>query len=538
MPSPSPSQTPSSLANYAARPPPPSFGAQRELPGLGGNSRQGSGMSISSLLGDAPAPSRPQLHQGSLPGPSMRPPSPRRNIHHLQRDGRDTRDQREPGDHREQREHREQPPHYGGPDTPEKGYIRMNEGSGYPSTTSSPRHYAPGPRGSPEFSRNYPASHQAHPTPPRPPQYGGSPRTAHEQRQLDDRRRPVDERGYPLEERFPPRPNSQPGHQATLHQVREYNEPLSGHRAAPYGGNIMLQDSGQDSLQLAQQYGDRPIHRPHDRPPSAQSQGQYQQAQHGQEEHNLLRRNLLGQEPIRQEVLRQEPIREEPHCDTGPQRKEESGGPVRSGFRGPSYGQPPNSLSAAEAPRSHPLPRESGRRPGEQPTPEQIPVYGRPTFEQIRREDQTANRMESRNFGGEPLSRRPSGEEMQATRSFLGISSDSNKRGRASPLPQAVKGVQAQLLGPSDDPSIKSEFGRLFQGLGSGLGGLGNMTPSRQSPVPQRMRDTPTAIEQDGIKMTRMGSLGSRGRKPDEIDDGRRTPLGSGSRGGRKSKQR
>jgi hypothetical protein len=132
---------------------------------------------------------------------------------------------------------------------------------------------------------------------------------------------------------------------------------------------------------------------------------------------------------------------------------------------------------------------------------------------------------------------------MVQSRSLLGIN-DPNRRGRASPLPQAVQGAQAQLVGPGTDPNIKSEFGRIFQGLGSSLGGPGTLTPSRQSPVPQRMRDnvTPiTAADNDGLRMTRVLSGGrGRGRRVKnedsrpEIDDGRgstSTGAGRGRRG-------
>lgn len=57
----------------------------------------------------------------------------------------------------------------------------------------------------------------------------------------------------------------------------------------------------------------------------------------------------------------------------------------------------------------------------------------------------------------------------------------SRRGGRNSPLPQAVQGAQSQLSGPGDEPGIKSEFGRMFSGIGSGVGvgsGSGALTPS------------------------------------------------------------
>lgn len=74
-------------------------------------------------------------------------------------------------------------------------------------------------------------------------------------------------------------------------------------------------------------------------------------------------------------------------------------------------------------------------------------------------------------------------------RSLLNISPELNRRERNSPLPQAVQGAQSRLIGPGgDDPAIKTEFGRMFSGLGSGVGTAtptamnGTATPSRLSP--------------------------------------------------------
>jgi hypothetical protein len=54
---------------------------------------------------------------------------------------------------------------------------------------------------------------------------------------------------------------------------------------------------------------------------------------------------------------------------------------------------------------------------------------------------------------------------------LLGIQ-EMNRKGRISPLPQAVQGAQPQLPGPAYEPGIKSEFGRIFPGIGSGVGNM------------------------------------------------------------------
>ncbi|KAL1906703.1 hypothetical protein Sste5344_007556 [Sporothrix stenoceras] len=54
-------------------------------------------------------------------------------------------------------------------------------------------------------------------------------------------------------------------------------------------------------------------------------------------------------------------------------------------------------------------------------------------------------------------------------RNLLAIQ-EMNRRGRVSPLPQAVQGAQSQIHGPAGEPSIKSEFGRMYVGIGNGVG--------------------------------------------------------------------
>lgn len=78
-------------------------------------------------------------------------------------------------------------------------------------------------------------------------------------------------------------------------------------------------------------------------------------------------------------------------------------------------------------------------------------------------------------------------------RSLLNISPELNRKGRNSPLPQAVQGAQPRHVGPGgDNPGIKMEFGRMFSGLGSGVGSTtptagqsvnGSTTPSKMSPA-------------------------------------------------------
>ena len=78
-------------------------------------------------------------------------------------------------------------------------------------------------------------------------------------------------------------------------------------------------------------------------------------------------------------------------------------------------------------------------------------------------------------------------DDLSFHRHSLAAILDSNRRGRLSPLPQAVLGAQSRMNGPSRDPSIKSEFSKVFAGIGggvssSGLAGSGASTPIPPSP--------------------------------------------------------
>lgn len=133
------------------------------------------------------------------------------------------------------------------------------------------------------------------------------------------------------------------------------------------------------------------------------------------------------------------------------------------------------------------------------------------------------------------------GEAMQHSKSHIGFGLDANRRtGRASPLPQAVQGAQAQPISIGKDPGIKSEFGRMFSGLGSGLG---SSTPSRGSPMPQNGSFSHDPETGEMLRLQRVNS--QQGRKPKRVKDeegifdiestdGRATP--SGARGAKRNK--
>lgn len=68
--------------------------------------------------------------------------------------------------------------------------------------------------------------------------------------------------------------------------------------------------------------------------------------------------------------------------------------------------------------------------------------------------------------------RRKGSDELLQHRNLLAVGADGKRGGRASPLPQAVQGAQAPFINPSSEPGIKNELGRVFSGIGSGVGGV------------------------------------------------------------------
>ncbi|KAK2742820.1 hypothetical protein FQN57_005111 [Myotisia sp. PD_48] len=142
---------------------------------------------------------------------------------------------------------------------------------------------------------------------------------------------------------------------------------------------------------------------------------------------------------------------------------------------------------------------------------------------------------------GEQL-HRPSHEEPPPHRNVLNLSVEARRGGRVSPLPQAVQGAQAQIIDPSSEPGIKSELGRVFSGIGSGvgvsttasLGGSGPSTPLTSSPFKKDMSARPMSQEINDVSRI-MGSSASnanarRGRKANEDDTRDEMEVGAGQR--------
>ncbi|KAJ5554768.1 hypothetical protein N7535_007214 [Penicillium sp. DV-2018c] len=108
--------------------------------------------------------------------------------------------------------------------------------------------------------------------------------------------------------------------------------------------------------------------------------------------------------------------------------------------------------------------------------------------------------------------RRKGSDELLHHRSLLAVGADGKRGGRASPLPQAVQGAQAPFIGPSGEPAIKNDLGRVFSGIGSGVGGVtastggsGQSTPLGASPF---KRDSLTGRSMNGDAVDDASKIG------------------------------
>lgn len=139
-------------------------------------------------------------------------------------------------------------------------------------------------------------------------------------------------------------------------------------------------------------------------------------------------------------------------------------------------------------------------------------------------------------------------EDLNNHRHSLAIMLDNGKRGRVSPLPQAVQGAQSRPSNtPSRDPGIKNEFSKMFAGIGSGVtgvGGSGASTPFPPSPrqsVENEQRHFGPPSEVVKVTETGDGPRGGKRRnkvKEDEVDNsgGRMIGLSADGRGIKRAK--
>lgn len=471
--------------------PPSSFASGRDLPALSSLTRASSGgssMSISSMLGgpspasrEPPAPPRHYSPHSAPPGPTPGPPYNSSSV------------QASPRMHSASSEF----PPFRRPQTPEHSRPYDHRGSAGPS----PR----GPYAStPEMQRygtpgSYHARHPSAPPDPRdgrtstgPPltpgsqsktPYGGLPRPGEMSRPPPEDaygRRDDAGRDYAMDRSAPPQ-HYPFDNRYRLDRDRppsvEHRDRDNDRQYAPNEPPRHL-DTGLRDPPRNSPYGGRPNE------PWGRQSGEYRAPM----EHS--------RPPPHEYPPASNPY---PHSSyqTAPADRYPSGG----------YGGPPqyDTQDRAQFERLHPGPPPPRPRMGEDPQPAPTSA-GYPTSAPY---DPTRQRQDD---PGAPHQRN------------IAAVQDMNRKGRMSPLPQAVQGAQSQQPGPATEPGIKSEFGRMFAGIGSGVG------PS--SPV------ATSAHPYTGAGAKDLDDKGRRRKKEEEGRDddssGRVTPLDG--RGAKRSK--
>jgi hypothetical protein len=507
-------------ASQAQRPPyAPAFGANRELPGLGSVHRPGSSMSISSLIGggDTGAPAQTAQSQSSPPtnaqamaSHSMQPPSPRRGLPAGPRsDFAPFRRQTSPDRSG-----------YGG------NMSRTSEGQGFPAG-SPVRSYSN--QGSPEQGRQS--------LPPSNPPYTFLGQRVYAQPTGDtvarDSQQPL---GH-----VPPRPSSQPtGPVAGANQERSLYDSMAGRRSVygqpeerrrTLGESHHSRPNAAELLATASQ-GAAARERPTTVHPVSQSGFSPPRDHHMMSNPNdpprSLWRNSAPTEPLREAI---DSRRDEPSASQRPYGPYPSPSQVHLRYENQNV---EDMIRRRSVDRLNNRVVEQYHAP---PTSDPTSLDRHKTEPLARSVSSSGNAYPGRSLYDYP---RRMGEEMQLSKSHIGFGLEASRRtGRASPLPQAVQGASGMPLSIGKDPGIKSEFGRMFSGLGSGLG---SATPSRGSPMPQNGSFSHDSESGDMLRLQRVNS--QQGRKPKRVkdedvfdadtNDGRGTPLGM--RGNKRNK--
>ncbi|KAF5018145.1 hypothetical protein F66182_9886 [Fusarium sp. NRRL 66182] len=548
---PQPPQQAHSMMGYGPPPPraphvsvgpPMSFPSGRELPALSSIARSGSSnssMSISSMLGGPP----PALRE-SQPPPSHFPPhstapgsgpsfatavhaSPR--MHSAAADYPPFRRPQTP-DHQRPYEPRNSPPgHYSTPEVPR--YSTPSAYSRHPSGSADharePGRLPPGPPPRPNSQpKAYPGM------PPRPMEMGRAPGPEEAYGRRDEMGRPqpgmeynperVGLRPHPYDDRY----------RAERERMSEVEQRERERRERAYSGS----DSGRHSIHPGD-YGHREPPRnplPYGRPPERDPRDPQARDPREVRERERDPRDAQWGRPGHDPNYRAPMDHQRPHPDYPPSTASyPSHGPPYQGAPPDRYPPGLHPQSAQNMPHG-PMPYDSPdrarmslmhaqqqpqhRRPEEGPPPPTIAYNGA----------HGPGQYDSPRHRNSDDAAAPNGQ-----RNLLAIQ-EMNRKGRISPLPQAVQGAQLQQPGPAGEPGIKSEFGRMFAGIGNGVMGVSSPIASAAMPFTNaslaKREDPETVTPESGQEAGGKGAKGRRRKlkddegKGDDDSSGRGTP--------------
>ncbi|KAF9769866.1 hypothetical protein IL306_012647 [Fusarium sp. DS 682] len=531
--------------------PPMSFPSGRELPSLGALARSGSSnssMSISSMLGGPPPAMResqpPPSHYPPHSGPSVSGPgfatavhaSPR--MHSAASNYPPFRRPHTP-DHQRPYEPRNSPPgHYPTPEVPR--YSTPSAYSRHPSGSADharePGRLPPGPPPRPS------SQPKAYPGMPRPMEMGRPPGPEEAYGRRDEMGRPPPSMEY-NPERVGLRPNPyEDRYRAERERMGEVEQRERERRERAYSGS----DSGRHSIHPGD-YGHREPPRnplPYGRPPDRDPR-EVRDPRDPRDPQNRDPRDMRERDPRDAQWGRpgpdpsyRAPMDHQRHPDYPP------GAPYPP--HGHSYqGPPPDRYAPPSHPSAQgmppgPAPYESPDRarmsliPAQQQHPHRRPEEGPPPPTIAYNGAHGPGQYESPRHRHSDDASAPNGQ-----RNLLAIQ-EMNRKGRISPLPQAVQGAQLQQPGPTGEPGIKSEFGRMFAGIGNGVIGVSSPIASSAMPFTNaslaKREDSENVTPDSG---TEAGGKGTKGRrrklkdddgKGDDDSSGRVTPANRAKR--------
>jgi hypothetical protein len=406
--------------------------------------------------------------------------------------------------------------------------------------------------------------------------YGTTPTYAQRQPPAEERREPA--RAHPSA--MPPRPNSQPNSfnpparssdsRPPIHADGMFGRRDNLNRAEPIREPVYQRNEYEERHNSAYTYAERArqerdaaIHRERDQQRERAHNAQTNALQHQDYAHQVTQRNAPFSQPAEPreqpawmrsgyDTPRAPPY--EPIPEQQPQQRESMPSHEYSRSAAPQYGGHAAYAPSEHRPSSHPqsMPPQHTSVPASQ--------YEASIQERQRAADQQHQPIYGVTPQGTPYqsqespTRRPFDDPQHIQqqiqqRTLLGVQ-EMNRKGRVSPLPQAVQGAQGQIGGPAGEPGIKSEFGRMFSGIGSGVGAMGissPLTPHQGLPNSGQLRredleglqghDSPS--EKSGYNVARSSSRGGTRRRKlkdedsrgdDESSTGRHTPSGRGKR--------
>ncbi|WKT45009.1 hypothetical protein QSH57_009862 [Fusarium oxysporum f. sp. vasinfectum] len=473
--------------------PPMSFPSGRELPALGALARSGSSnssMSISSMLGGPPPAMResqpPPSHYPPHSGPPVSGPGFATAVHASPRMHSATSNYppfRRPHtpDHQRPYEPRNSPPgHYPTPEVPR--YSTPSAYSRHPSGSADharePGRLPPGPPPRPSSQPKYPGM-------PRPMEMGRPPGPEEAYGRRDDMGRPPPGMEY-NPERVGLRPNPyEDRYRAERERMGEVEQRERERRERAYSGS----DSGRHSIHPGD-YGHRepprnplPYGRPPDRDPRDIRDPRDPRDPQNHDPRDMRERDPRdaqwgrpGPDPSYRAPMDHQRHPDYPPGAPYPPHGHSYQGPPPDRYA-PSSHPPAQNMPPGPAPYESPdrarmtliptqQPQHSHRRPEEGPPPPTIAYNGA----------HGPGQYDSPRHRNSDDASAPNGQ-----RNLLAIQ-EMNRKGRISPLPQAVQGAQLQQPGPTGEPGIKSEFGRMFAGIGNGVMGVSSPIASTAMP--------------------------------------------------------